>query len=117
MMRFPSSTLLLRGRMESLPVCFGGFSVRLAALLCLLALNGCATYSNSFTAIERQLEGQQYDEALKTIEVQSKDKKDRVLYLLNKGMVLRMKRDFAASNESLEAAKQEMERLYAASVS
>jgi hypothetical protein len=40
-----------------------------------------------------------------------------VLYLLNKGMVQRMKRDFIASNASLEAAKQEMEKLYAASVS
>jgi tetratricopeptide (TPR) repeat protein len=80
-------------------------------------LGGCATYSSSFTKIEHQLEGQQYDDALKTIEEKSKDKTDRVLYLLNKGMVQRMKRDFVASNESLEAAKQEMERLYAASVS
>jgi hypothetical protein len=103
--------------MESLPVCIGRLFVRLAALACVLALNGCATYSNSFALIEHQLAGQQYDEALKTIEDHSKDKKDRVLYLLNKGMVLRMKRDFTASNESLEAAKQEMERLYAASVS
>jgi len=31
-------------------------------------------------------------------------------------MVLRMKRDFAGSNEVLEAAKAEMDRLYAASV-
>jgi len=103
--------------MESLPVCIGRLSVRLAALACVLTLNGCATYSNSFALIEHQLAGQQYDDALKTIEDHSKDKKDRVLYLLNKGMVLRMKREFAASNEALEAAKQEMERLYAASVS
>lgn len=95
----------------------GRISVRLAALAFVLALNGCATYSSSFAKIEQQLAGEQYDEALKTIEEKSKDKTDRVLYLLNKGMVLRMKRDFVASNESLEAAKQEMERLYAASVS
>ncbi len=111
-----SPTLRTRG-MESQPSGFGRLSVRLAVLACILALNGCATYSNSFAVIEHQLEGQQYDEALKTIEDSSKDKKDRVLYLLNKGMVLRMKRDFTASNESLEAAKNEMERLYAASVS
>ncbi len=103
--------------MESLPVYAGKLSVALAAMACVLALNGCATYSNSFATIEHQLSGQQYDDALKTIETQSKDKKDHVLYLLNKGMVQRMKRDFAASNASLEAAKQEMERLYAASVS
>jgi tetratricopeptide (TPR) repeat protein len=117
MMRNPMSTLRIPGRMEGLPMRFGMLSVRLAALGFVLALNGCATYSSSFTKIEHQLEGQQYDEALKTIEEKSKDKNDRVLYLLNKGMVLRMKRDFVASNESLEAAKQEMERLYAASVS
>jgi len=40
-----------------------------------------------------------------------------VLYLLNKGMVLRMKHDFAASNQSLEAAKLQMEKLYTESVS
>ena len=103
--------------MESLPVYAGKLSVALATMACVLALNGCATYSNSFATIEHQLSGQQYDEALKTIETQSKDKKDHVLYLLNKGMVQRMKHDFAGSNASLEAAKQEMERLYAASIS
>ena len=117
MTQYLMSTLLLHGRMENLPVRTGRLFVRLAALACLLTLSGCATYSSSFATIEQQLAGQRYDDALKTIETQSKDKKERVLYLLNKGMVQRMKRDFAASNESLEAAKQEMERLYAASVS
>jgi tetratricopeptide (TPR) repeat protein len=117
MMQSRISNLLSRDRMESLPMYFGKLFVVLASLSSVLALNGCATYSNSFATVEHQLSGQQYDDALKTIESQSKDKKDRVLYLLNKGMVQRMKRDFVASNESLEAAKQEMERLYAASVS
>lgn len=90
----------------------------LAALpLVALLLSGCATYSDSFGVIQRDLASQQYDDALKVIEKQSGSKTDRVLYLLNKGMVLRMKRDFAASNQALEAAKAEMERLYAASVS
>jgi len=117
MQRYLMSTLLLHGRMESLPVRLGKLSVWLAALACVLALNGCATYSSSFATIEQDLTGRRYDEALKSIEAQSKDKKERVLYLLNKGMVLRMKHDFVASNQSLEAAKQEMERLYAASIS
>ena len=80
-------------------------------------VSGCATYSGSFAVIERELAAQQYDAALQDIEQQSSSKSDRVLYLLNKGMVLRMKRDFFASNEVLEAAKMEMERLYATSVS
>jgi tetratricopeptide (TPR) repeat protein len=100
-----------------LPARVGRLSAWFAAAACLLMLNGCATYSTSFATIEQQLRDQRYDDALKAIEKQSGDRKDRVLYLLNKGMVLRMKHDFAASNESLEAAKQEMERLYAASVS
>jgi len=81
------------------------------------ALTGCATYSDSFGVIERDLSARQYDAALQDIEKQEGSKTDRVLYLLNKGMILRMKRDFADSNQALEAAKTEMERLYAASVS
>jgi hypothetical protein len=111
------STLLRHGRMESVSMRSGRLSVWLAALACVSALNGCATYSSSFATIEQQLAGQRYDDALNSIEEKSKNNNERVLYLLNKGMVQRMKRDFAASNQSLEAAKQEMERLYAASVS
>jgi len=81
------------------------------------ALTGCATYSDSFGVIERDLSTRQYDAALQDIEKQEGSKTDRVLYLLNKGMVLRMKRDYSDSNRALEAAKTEMERLYAASVS
>ena len=80
-------------------------------------LGGCATYSGSFAVIEKDLAGQQYDAALTNIEKEAESKTDRVLYLLNKGMVLRMKRDFVASNVAFEAAKAEMDRLYAASVS
>ncbi len=90
---------------------------RIALLLVTAALAGCATYSDSFGVIERNLAAQQYDAALLDIEKQAESKHDRALYLLNKGMVLRMKRDFAGSNQALEAAKAEMERLYAASVS
>jgi hypothetical protein len=93
----------------------------IALLLCSFSLPGflagCATYSESFRVIERDLSARQYDAALQDIEKQSGSKKDRVLYLLNKGMVLRMKQDFTRSNEALEAAKTEMERLYTASVS
>ena len=89
----------------------------LAIGVVVVSASGCTTYSSSFAAIERNLAAQQYDAALLDIEQQSSSKSDRVLYLLNKGMVLRMKRDFVASNQSLEAAKAEMDRLYAASVS
>lgn len=89
----------------------------LLMLLGVLALSGCATYSSSFSVIESNLAAKQYDVALQGIEKQATSKTEQALYLLNKGMVLRMKRDFAGSNQALEAAKAEMERLYAASVS
>ncbi len=89
----------------------------LAGLALPVFLSGCASYSDSFAPIQRDLASQKYDAALKDIEKQSGSKTDRVLYLLNKGMVLRMKRDFAGSNQALEAAKAEMDRLYAISVS
>jgi len=89
----------------------------LAILALMSGLGGCATYSGSFGVIEHNLAAQQYDVALLNIEKESESKKDRVLYLLNKGMVLRMKRDFAGSNVTLEAAKAEIDRLYAASAS
>jgi len=89
----------------------------MAISMCTLALGGCATYSSSFSVIQNDLAARQYDAALQVIDKQSNNKKDQVLYLLNKGMVLRMKGDYAASNQALEAGKDEMERLYAASVS
>jgi hypothetical protein len=90
---------------------------RVALLLGTFALAGCATYSDTFGIIEHNLSARQYDTALQDIEKQSGSKTGRVLYLLDKGMVLRMKRDFTGSNQALEAAKVEMERLYAASIS
>lgn len=89
----------------------------LAVVTVLSGLGGCATYSSSFGVIEKNLVGKQYDAALQNIEKQADSKNERVLYLLNKGMVLRMKRDFAGSNQAFEAAKAEMDRLYGASVS
>jgi hypothetical protein len=86
-------------------------------LVLMFGMGGCATYSGSFAVIQGNLAARQYDAALSNIEKQSESKNDRVLYLLNKGMVLRMKHDFAGSNVAFEAAKAEMDRLYAASVS
>ena len=98
-----------------MPGCRAAF--RAGLLLGAVVLSGCATYSDSFGIINRNLSDRQYDAALQEIEKQSVSKTGRALYLLNKGMVLRMKRDFAGSNQALEAAKAEMERLYAASLS
>ena len=97
--------------------CFKSLQAWLLMLVAMSFMGGCATYSGSFGAIEKNLAGKKYDAALLNIEKESDSKTDRVLYLLNKGMVLRMKRDFSGSNVAFEAAKAEMDRLYAASVS
>ena len=76
MTRFTMSAQRLRGGMEDLPTYIGRVSIWLATLACVLALNGCATYSNSFAIIKQQLAEQHYDEALKSIEDQSGDKRD-----------------------------------------
>ena len=44
-------------------------------------------------------------------------KKDRVLYYLNKGMILHYQGDFKASNEQLEIAERAMEELFTRSIS
>lgn len=95
----------------------GGALYRVALLLGSLALSGCATHSDSFYKIERDLATRRYTDALARIEEQADSRTDRVLYLLDRGMVLRMQRDYVASNVALEAAKSEMERLYAESLS
>lgn len=88
-----------------------------AALICGAWLAGCATYSENFAVVEHHLVRQRYDLALQALEAQSHPPRDRVLYLLNRGMLKRMLGDFTGSNESFEAAKPLMEKLYATSVS
>ena len=79
-------------------------------------LSGCASYSDSFTAIENDLAAQDYRAALQALEKQRHPKRDQVLYLLNKAMLERMNSDFAASNETFEAAKSRMAELYGVSL-
>ena len=79
-------------------------------------LSGCASYSDSFTAIENDLAAQDYRAALQALEKQRHPKRDQVLYLLNKAMLERMNSNFAASNETFEAAKSRMAELYGVSL-
>lgn len=50
-------------------------------------------------------------------EEEAYQKKDRVLYYLNKGLILHYQGDFKASNEQLEIAEQAMEELFTRSIS
>lgn len=91
-------------------------SVGIIVAVTLLFLSGCATYSATFQPIETELAAQRPAEALAVLEKQRPARKDEVLYLLNKGMLLRMSGQLNASNEVLETAKQRMKALYALSL-
>ena len=91
--------------------------VRLTLVVALLALSGCATFSEQFSGVERQLLQGRPDQALALLDKDPGPERDRVLYLLNRAMLQRMNGQLEASNTSLEQAKKLMEQLYAVSVS
>jgi hypothetical protein len=90
---------------------------RAVMLLAALLAGGCATFDETFREVESHLVAQDYAGALAALESQSHNKRDHVLYLLNKGMLQRLRGDLHGSNTTLEAAKTLMDELYAASVS
>jgi hypothetical protein len=95
-----------------------GSWLRGAGILIGLAwLSGCAIFSENFHGVESALAVQDYDQALALLEKSPGPERDRALFLLNKGMLERMRGNFAASNESLESAKQLMVQLYGVSMS
>jgi hypothetical protein len=91
-------------------------SARALIGLSLLLLGGCATFSDSFGVIEHNLAQNQPLAALAALEKQGHGRGDEVLYLLNKGMLLRQVRDYAGSNAAFAAARERIDALYGASV-
>lgn len=90
---------------------------RLLIAVALLVLTGCSTYSLRHYDMHRSLAAGDPALALQTLETHIPAGRDRTLYELNKGMLLRLTGDYAASNEVLESAKLEMQRLGAISIS
>lgn len=84
----------------------------------LLWLSGCATYSDSaqFRSIEIYLAAQQPDAALNVLESRRHVRRDEVLHLLNKGMLLRRSGRLEDSNTVFETVKQLMTQLYGISI-
>lgn len=79
------------------------------ALLCSIS-GGCATYSESFRPLEKEIIAQRPHKALKILEKSQPSGNDRLLYFLDKAMFLRMMGKFAESNKSLEDAKKYIEK-------
>lgn len=82
----------------------------------LLSLSGCVSFSQLGSPFEPLLSEQRYDDALKALDRGHVFQREKVLYALDKGMLLRMKGDLVASNTALEQAKRDMEALEAVSV-
>jgi hypothetical protein len=92
--------------------------LRLAlAAASLVALCACATYSETIRSTERSLAQQRPDVALAELEKLGGSGRDRVLFLMNKGMLLRMTGDLAQSTQALEEAKRLVDDLLAVSIS
>lgn len=83
----------------------------------LAALAACATFSETIRSTERNLFQQQPKLALAEYEKLRPSSADRVLYLMNRGMLLRMVGDYEQSTRALEEAKNLIDNLRAASLS
>ncbi len=86
-----------------------------AALL--TVLGACATYSDWVGLMEREMAAEKPDAALEILDKHLDGRRDRVLYLLNRAMLLRMAGRFEDSNRAFEMAKTLIDQLMAVSVS
>ncbi len=96
-------------------------TVRRARLFCaagvlVLSCSGCAGYRDWAGLLEQRLAAGDYDGALAVLERHGRRERDRLLYQLNRALLLRMKGEYRASNAAFEEAKRLMERLEAVSV-
>lgn len=95
-------------------------AVRAAALPALLglllALGGCATYTTKFQNLRPELADGDFAAALATVEKES-GSKDRLLYYLERGLILHYAARYAESNEAFAAAERTADELYTKSIS
>lgn len=84
--------------------------------LFLLILAGCASHSSRFAPIATDLADNNIDHALELLDQENPPSRDQLLWLMNHGMLLRLKGDYGASNQEFEAAKRLVEQLDALSL-
>lgn len=87
----------------------------LASLLTLsLVLTGCGSSTTRYTKVEQYLQASQPAQADRVMEEAEKtySDKDRLLYWMDRGMTLHLAGRYQESNDLLERADQEIERLY-----
>lgn len=81
-----------------------------------LVFGGCATYTTKFQNLRPELAAGQFDDALATVEKQS-GSKDRLLYYLERGLILHYAERYGESNEAFAAAERTADELYTKSIS
>ncbi|MEW5755199.1 MAG: hypothetical protein AB1810_02745 [Pseudomonadota bacterium] len=81
-----------------------------------LLMQGCVSFTHIQNPVEDLLQQQRPAKALEVLERRSLIGCDKVLYNLDKGMLLRMTGDFSASNAAFEAAKAAQEKVEAVSL-
>lgn len=91
--------------------------LRLAVAGLFIALSGCVGIFPPVDTLETELAAGRPEVALQVLEGQPHKAKNKALYFLNKGMLLRMTGHLIESNAALEQAKQQMKKLYAVSIS
>lgn len=104
--------MFLRLTQRSLPLASG-----LLAGLLLLLQSGCASYSRSFEQEIQTLASHDPAAALNALDEQDHPERNRLLYHLNRAMLLHMLGDYKTSNEQFELAKKIIEEYQAASIS
>lgn len=90
----------------------------LAAVLLLLTLSGCGSSGNRYLLVDKSLLASDYRTADAIIQ-RAQDEygpKSRVLYGMDRGMMLQLAGDYQQSNEVLEQAEDEVDRLYTRSI-
>lgn len=85
-------------------------------LLLLLIVSGCASYRNGFAPIAAELAEKDLDGALELLAKVKTPERNRLLFMMNRGMLLRMNGEFDASNLEFSAAKLLVEELNALSL-
>lgn len=88
----------------------------LPGLVLLLTLGGCATYSAKFADLRPQVAEGNFDAALGTLEKESGGN-DRLLYHLERGLILHFAGRHLESNTDFAAAERLAEELYTKSIS
>ncbi|MDF1552226.1 MAG: hypothetical protein P1P84_04145 [Deferrisomatales bacterium] len=84
--------------------------------VCATGLTGCAGYGSRFERLERDLAGGRPAAALALLDEKAPAGRDRLLWHLERAMLLRMEGRFEASNREFEIAKQVVEQVSALSL-